>query len=263
MQFVREIDADVPEVFCDPDKAGRVLINLVTNAIKFCGKPGVVRVHCQLEPDACGVKLSINDNGRGIEPEDQQAIFRRFKQLGDPLYSSTKGFGLGLNIAKELVELNLGHITLASQPGVGSTFSFTLPRADPQEVMSRYLTRIEHLRDGSPHVTLLQVDVSEPVSAAMLTDVNVFLSCLLSATDLLFHIRPTTWLVVVPVEESEIGAFRERTHREFCASNRNRMGKPLPELSLKVLGGWVVSQDQDEILNCLLHAIDAPEHLHA
>jgi len=263
VQLERALDSQLPDVFCDPEKAGRVLINLVTNAIKFCGKPGIVRVHCTEEADAGGVKLSVTDNGRGIEPENQRAIFRRFEQLEDPLHSSTKGFGLGLNIAKELVELNLGHITLESQPGAGSTFCFTLPKADPLEVMSRYLTRIEHLRDGSPHITLLQVDVTESASATTPNDVHVFLSCLLCATDLLFHIRPTTWLIVVPVEQSEIAAFRERTAREFSASNRNRMGKPLPELGLQTLGGWVVSRDQDEILKCLLHAIHATESVPA
>jgi len=262
VQLVCEIDEHLPEVFCDPEKAGRVLINLVTNALKFCGKPGAVRLRCQEEPKVAGVKLSITDNGRGIDPENQRAIFRRFEQLGDPLHSSTKGFGLGLNIAKELVELNLGHITLQSQLGSGSTFSFTLPRADPLEVMSRYLTRIEYLRDGSPQITLLQVDVAESVSDAMVEDVNVFLSCLLCATDLLFHIRPTTWLIVLPVAETEITAFRERVEREFIASNRNRIGKPLPTFGLTVIGGWLVSQEQEHILASLSQAIGVSEYAH-
>ena len=81
----------------------------------------------------------MTDNGNGISSENRQAIFLRFKQLGESIRSSTKGFGLGLNIAKELVELNLGHITLESEIGHGSTFSFTLPPADPAEVLQTVL----------------------------------------------------------------------------------------------------------------------------
>ena len=75
---------DLPAVYCDPEKAGRVIINLATNAIKFCGQPGHVRL--SLPPRARqspGVVLSVTDNGTGISTENQQAIFRRFKQLGD------------------------------------------------------------------------------------------------------------------------------------------------------------------------------------
>ena len=259
VQLEFDVDPLLPAVFCDPEKAGRVLINLTTNAIKFCGQPGRVRLNCRPEPDGTGVTLSVSDNGNGISAENRQAIFLRFKQLGESIRSSTKGFGLGLNIAKELVELNLGHITVESEIGHGSTFSFTLPPADPAEVLRRYLTRIEQLGNGSSQVALVQADVDESESDAVADGADAFLSCLLHSADLLFRVGPARWLAVLPIAESEIAAFRERFEKEVGAENRNRFGEPLPDIRLNVLGAWHVTNNHDEILNRLSAALGIKE----
>ena len=250
-----DVDPQLPPVFCDPEKAGRVIINLTTNAIKFCGQPGRVRLTCRPEPGGAGVALSVSDNGNGINAENRQAIFLRFKQLGESVRSSTKGFGLGLNIAKELVELNLGHVTVESEIGYGSTFSFTLPPADPREVLRRYVTRMERHRNGSSQVALVQADVEESSSDTVTDGADAFLSCLLHSADLLFRVGPARWLAVLPIGESEISAFRERFETEIGAENRNRFGEPLPDIRLKVLGTWQVKGNHDEILNRLSAAI--------
>jgi signal transduction histidine kinase len=254
-----DVDPLLPAVFCDPEKAGRVVINLTTNAIKFCGQPGRVRLTCRPEPDGTGAILIVSDNGNGISAENRQAIFLRFKQLGESIRSSTKGFGIGLNIAKELVELNLGSISVESTIGCGSTFSFTLPPADPAEVLRRYLTRIERVANGLSQVALVQADVDESESDVVADGADAFLNCLLHSADLLFRVGPARWLVVLPIAESEIAAFRERFEKEVGAENRNRFGEPLPHISLNVLGCWHVTDNLDEILNRLAAALTSKE----
>ncbi len=251
-----EIDPLLPTLFCDPEKAGRVLINLTTNAIKFCGQPGHVRLSCHRESDRTGVKFGVSDNGSGISAENQEAIFRRFKQLGESERSSTKGFGLGLSIAKQLVELNLGAITLESHVGSGSTFFFTLPPADPREVLRRYLKWIERRRNGSSQLALVEANVEESTSATLADDVNLFLNHLLRSTDLLFRSGPTKWLVVLPVAEIEVDEFRERVAKKMGEANRNRLGEPLPEIRMKFLAAWRVGSDRDELLNRLSAAFE-------
>jgi PAS domain S-box-containing protein len=256
VELTFEVDPNLPTVFCDPEKAGRVLINLTTNAIKFCGHPGRVRLSCQRETDGAGVKLSVIDNGNGIGPENLQAIFRRFKQLGESIRSSTKGFGLGLSIAKQLVELNLGEITVESQVGQGSTFFFTLPPADPREVLRRYLKAIERRRNGSSQLVLIDAEVEGSTTASLADDTNLFLNHLLRSTDLLFRSGPTRWLVVLPVAEFEISEFRERVEKKIGEANRNRLGAPLPDIRLKSLGAWRVGSDRDQLLNRLSPALE-------
>jgi len=251
VQLEFQLDPLVPTVFCDPEKAGRVLINLTTNAIKFCGQPGHVRFSCQPELHGGGVRLSVSDNGNGISPENQFAIFRRFKQLNDSIRSSTKGFGLGLSIAKDLVELNLGHISLESQVGRGSAFSFTLPPADVAEVLRRYLARIERTRHESSQILMIQADLDEKTSPVLADATDAFLSCLLRSADVLFRIGPERWLIVLPVPQSEFLAFRERIRKSFQAENRNRLGERLPDIRLEILGAWRVAGNRDEILNRL------------
>ena len=142
------IDDNLPLVYCDDEKVGRVLTNLAINAVKFCGNPGLVQVAARTDERAGNVVFSISDNGPGIDEDSLASIFHRFKQLDSDSRGSTKGFGLGLNIAKALVGLNFGQLSVESQLGKGSTFSFTVPITDPIEVTKRYLHRIERVEQS-------------------------------------------------------------------------------------------------------------------
>ena len=106
-------------------KLGRVLGNLLGNAIKFTDR-GQVRVEARRLEDATGsVQIRVTDTGIGIAAEHQEKIFDEFYQLSDPQRS--RGSGLGLAISKRLVEAMGGTLTVDSEPGRGSTFTVTLP----------------------------------------------------------------------------------------------------------------------------------------
>src|SRR5262249_17066536 len=140
-----EIDEGLPEVFCDPEKIERILINLVVNALKVSREKGRVTIWCRHDPELCELDVGVTDEGPGIAPVDLQVIFDRFKQIGRDVRASTKGFGLGLNIARELVQLNYGDIRVESTLGKGSTFSFSIPTADRSAMARRYLKRLMQL----------------------------------------------------------------------------------------------------------------------
>ena len=109
----------------DRVKVGRILGNLVGNAIKFTDA-GEVRVSARLLPDR-QVELRVQDTGVGIPPEQQARIFDEFAQLRNPERDRNKGTGLGLAICKRLVEVLGGDIRVESEPGSGSTFVVLLP----------------------------------------------------------------------------------------------------------------------------------------
>jgi two-component sensor histidine kinase len=252
----------LPAIYCDPEKAGRVLINLSINAIKFCGQPGHVDVHCVRDPDSPGVMVKVTDNGPGISAENQRALFRRFKQLGQSVRSSTKGFGLGLSIAKELAEANLGEIQVNSELGRGSTFSFTLPPADPNDVMRRYLRRIVHSAHLSRHISLVEAEVAESTETALVDDAGELLSCLLRYNDLLLKTGLTRWLIVLPIAESLVKSFLGRTEKAIGEANRNRLGELLPAIDFHPLGSWP-SSDHDELLAALRLVLNHGETVYA
>ncbi|HUY89501.1 MAG TPA: hybrid sensor histidine kinase/response regulator [Pirellulales bacterium] len=239
-----DVEANLPPIYCDPEKAGRVLVNLAINAVKFCGQPGRVRLSCRRSRNPPGVEFSVSDNGPGISAENQRLLFRRFKQLSETVRSGAKGFGLGLSIAKELVEANLGEIRLDSEPGRGSTFSFTLPLDDCQEVVRRYLHRVGKLRNGPPQLSLVRAEVDPSTAAPLAEDVDGFLSCLLRYNDLVLRVGPSRWLVVLPVPEDQVAAFLRRAEKAFAEAARNRVGDPYPRIDFRHLGTWPVDHDK-------------------
>lgn len=128
LELVLMIDADVPvKLLGDPTRVRQVLTNLVNNAIKFTDT-GSVTVHAALEKyanDMAVVRVSITDTGIGLSADQQQRLFRSFSQADTSISRRYGGTGLGLVIAKRLVEMMQGEIGVESTVGEGSTFKFT------------------------------------------------------------------------------------------------------------------------------------------
>jgi signal transduction histidine kinase len=113
------------EVVCDRSRVVQVLSNLIGNAIKFTPARGRIRVSCERTgPENEGVQVSVSDTGPGIAPEKIKTLFERFSQINS---QDRRGIGLGLYIAKMMVEEHPGRIWVESKLGEGSTFHFTLP----------------------------------------------------------------------------------------------------------------------------------------
>lgn len=122
----------LPRVYMDPFRIQQVLWNLLTNGVKYTEAGGRVRVSAW----AVGEQLcvSVKDNGIGIKPENQQAIFESFHQTHEALAMLEGGVGLGLDIARHYLHLHGGRIEVESVYGEGSTFSFWIPIAGPTGV---------------------------------------------------------------------------------------------------------------------------------
>jgi PAS domain S-box-containing protein len=109
----------------DPERMRRVLANLVENAIKFSPEGGEIQVKGALDKE--NVTIQVSDKGCGISPEDCSKIFDKFYQANSTRSSNRSGTGLGLFIAKQIVEAHGGAIAVSSKIGVGSTFTMTIP----------------------------------------------------------------------------------------------------------------------------------------
>ena len=116
----------VPVVTADLDRIVQVMLNLLSNAMKFCDA-GQGRVEIALSQAGRFVRVDVRDNGPGIAAADQLAIFDKFRQASDPLLGKPQGFGLGLHICKRIVERLGGRIWVVSGRREGTCFSFTLP----------------------------------------------------------------------------------------------------------------------------------------
>jgi signal transduction histidine kinase len=118
------VDERVEQVRADERKIRQVVLNLLSNAIKFTPEGG--RIEVRAVPVYGSVEVSVTDTGVGIAPEDQEAIFEEFRQVGTA-DKKVEGTGLGLALSRKFIELHGGRIWVQSQVGLGSTFTFTIP----------------------------------------------------------------------------------------------------------------------------------------
>jgi signal transduction histidine kinase len=126
VKIEKDLPAELPEVHADRTRVKQVLLNLISNAIKFTSTG---RVLVLVRPEAGVVRVSVADTGIGISPKDLQRLFEPFQRLDNPLAQQADGTGLGLAISKKFVELHRGRIWAESRENHGSTFHFTLPLA--------------------------------------------------------------------------------------------------------------------------------------
>jgi PAS domain S-box-containing protein len=129
LKLVKEVPADLPAISGDLNRLIQVLINLISNAVKFTDEGSVT---CRARQAGGEVIISVSDTGVGIAPDDLPKIFEKFRQVGDTLTDKPKGTGLGLAICKEIVEKHHGRIWAESRPGEGSVFSLAIPMAESE-----------------------------------------------------------------------------------------------------------------------------------
>jgi signal transduction histidine kinase len=122
------LPADDDQVMVDPERVALVFSNLINNAIRHTPSGGIIDVRAQATDGL--MRFEVSDTGEGIPREHQRYIFERYYRVPG---SGSKGAGLGLSIAKEMVEAHGGEIGVESEVGRGSAFWFTIPRAGQDE----------------------------------------------------------------------------------------------------------------------------------
>ncbi len=208
IQWIDEIQPDLPRIFADAEKATRVLVNLAINAIKFSPEGSRINLTAKLD-DNGDVKISLTDQGPGISPDNLALIFERFRQVGNVM-GSTKGFGLGLNIAKELVSLNLGQMSVVSEIQKGSTFSFTLPVNDPKIVIARLFKHLENMGTAPGIFAVLRVTPqSTNGRGSTPAELHGFLACSSDPRDVIMSTPDGTALILFGYS-AKPGAWHQR-----------------------------------------------------
>src|ERR1700722_2243252 len=152
------IDQTLPLIYADPDRVLEVMINLLDNAIKFTPADGTVMLQAsKVDADPSTVYVSVSDTGRGIGPEAKALIFERLYQDPESVDNNRSGLGLGLFICREIIRLHEGRIWVSSEPGQGSTFTFTLPIYSLAKLLAPVITHQDSLR---PSFVLVRLELT-------------------------------------------------------------------------------------------------------
>jgi signal transduction histidine kinase len=129
------LDDTLPVIHVDPDRLTQVIVNFISNAVKFANQEdGWVQLEAKQEDGA--LRVNVRDNGIGIAKKDQWKIFERFQQAGNPLTDKPEGTGLGLPISRAIVQQFDGEIWVESEIGKGATFSFRIPAVAARKTIS-------------------------------------------------------------------------------------------------------------------------------
>jgi len=213
---------DIPDVFCDPEKVGRTLTNLVTNAIKHSPKDSAIAITATSDPKANEVTVSIADQGPGISVEEQKRIFEHFEQTTTTKVLAEKGFGLGLGIAKQLAELNLGKIQVVSEIDKGATFEFTLPTMQHESIVSRHREYVCN-QTKTEILVLTEIEVSFRSETPSKSRANIenLLQFLIRSKDLLLPENNGKLRLTLATNRSGAYRFFDRLNKEAEACGQN------------------------------------------
>jgi len=237
VEFNVEIEKDLPAIYCDAEKIGRVLINLAINAFKYGGDKGGVTLWIRNLPATSQIMMGVSDNGPGIPPDKVEMIFERFKQTGR-LRDTAKGFGLGLNIVRELVDLNLGDVSCESSLGKGSTFSFTVPVFDPVSIVSQYIGRMARQRSNLFFVSDVRIDVAAEMDEAIAHDFDAILQQQMQREELLLQVCPQSWILLTPDKQDAEVRKRARILHEKMTEIYGEISDGSPTLEVLPMGIW-------------------------
>ena len=243
----------LPTVFADAESIGRVIVNLGTNAAKYAGENGSIRVWARYNAETRDVTVGVTDSGAGIAPEHVKLIFDRFHQIPDDKEREKDGFGLGLHIASEFVRVNFGKLTVESEPKKGSTFAFTLPIFDVDLLIPLHFDFLKTSRHSFQNVAIALANAGEADDASY-TDVERLLNRQLRSYDLLLRVRPGSWLVCVACDEGEFPQITERILAAYSESSRARPEKPLPDVHFRQIGTWALAS-RPETLSDVIHGV--------
>ena len=243
-----DLQEDLPTVFCDPEKVGRALNNIAMNAIKFCGIPGKVSI--QVEADEDRVRFAVADNGCGIPEAELEGIFQRFTQREPDKGSVMRGFGLGLSIAKHLIDVSYGSLQVESQLGLGSVFSFTVPTSDRECVVRAY---VDYLRRSGQAVLRICRIVSR---SASLGGYHQALCRCMGKFDLLLPIDDHECLAL-----TVSGSADQLRERFFSIVQRRstRTMKASPDCEFLSLGSFSLEQIESETISLVRAALMSEE----
>ena len=190
----------VPPVYLDSNRILQVLGNLFSNAVKFTREDGTI--YFSLEERDGQVAVSVYDDGEGITPEDIPKLFKKFSQVGKAA-QGRKGTGLGLVLCKELVEMHGGSLSVTSNPGKGSVFTFTVPIYTSRYALEEsFRDLVESVREGEREGTvgLIALDVGD--STKPLQKIMEFIRGQLHRDDTVLSVEPS-WVVILVVTDAD------------------------------------------------------------
>ena len=246
--FDLALDDDLPEVYCDPDEIGKVIVNLAAGAVKSSLAEGSVKVWARNGHDTSEVTIGVTGNGSGVAEDDVELILDQLNRADARAPDGSPGFGLGLSMAKELVRLNLGRMDVASESGRGTTISFGVPVWNAPALAARCLDRLERAQPPIRQAALIVASVDFSFHESFAVVIDEFLQRFFRGDELAVQVEPCKWLVIAGTGESEVGRLLDDARAAWASSAGTLSPAEWPTIELQSRGVWPLDTDRWRLL---------------
>jgi hypothetical protein len=250
------LDAPLPGVFCDREYIGRVIHNLVAYACNAAGRGGTIELWGRYEPDEKSVRVGATDDRPDTSGERVQPLFDPAYQPPRSRSTESQGRDLALHVVSEMVRINLGELSVTAHPG-GSTCAFTVPLVDLDRILSAHLRVVESGRRTVSALSVAFATATPPLSRRHSEEFVQFLWSELRACDLVVPMQPGVWALCISCKAADFAKIVQRIARSFVENNRCRPDRPLPALSLGIVGSWPLSTPSEQVAALVRRAASA------
>ena len=244
--FEVAVDDDLPEVYCDPDEIGRVIVNLAAGAVKSSLAEDVIQVWARKGDDTSEVTIGVTGNGSGVAEDDVEWILDQLHRSDARAADGSRG--LGLRIAKELVRLNLGRMDVASESGRGTTISFSVPVWNALGLAARCLDRFERSQPPIRQAALIVASVDSSLHQSLAVVIDEFLQSFFGGGEVAVQVEPCKWLVIAATGESEVGQLLDDARSAWDGSARTLSPDEWPAIELQARGVWPLDTERWRLL---------------
>lgn len=254
-------DPILPEVFCDPDRAARIIVHLAMHAMKFCAERRQLAIWARPDPDRNRVRIGVSLDAGRIDAEGVRQLLGRFRDTAAADRSSgawcpIRGFGRGLGAVRELARLNFGDVFAEGQGDRGLAFWFTLPCGGPVEVMREYLERLKPPPAEPSSITLLSVRCDPGDNDRAERELGLFLQQFMRSNDLLFPLRRGAWLLAAACDGHGASRLMERFDQAWLEAARSRKGTGAPRVHFEQICCWPRTSDAGILLAAAKRVLD-------
>ncbi|HEV8067025.1 MAG TPA: histidine kinase dimerization/phospho-acceptor domain-containing protein [Planctomycetaceae bacterium] len=240
-----EMSCEAPNIHCDDEVVGRAIANIVTAALNLCPDGCRMSIAEEVDPDLKEVGIRVSVDGANVDTIT--AFFRDLAKVEKPERDRASQI-CETSLAVTLIDRSLGTLTLALVDGGASALRIGLPIVDPVEILRRHLLRATRRHSRAERVSLIKATVFDTVDKELSRDVYNILISSLGRNDLGIELDSNHWLLAVVDWQVRTEALQRRIERRRAAVNRKRLGRPLPQVSLRRIGTWKLPNELARIL---------------
>ncbi len=255
IDFQLEIEEDLPTIYCDQNQIRRAFSNLLANAIVITPEGGLIRVFARFERDTSQVVLGVeNSESESLKPELDQFVDELDVEVD--WIEPGNGLGLGLDLVRPLVEVNLGSLYASCFPESMTAFTIQIPIDDPSILIHRFLDFARSWSSGDIHYRLLSLRVEDSGLANFRRDAFAnFLQSQVDCFDFIYPVGEHGWSILTTTESGDANDLLNRIHTDWDDMVARGAVPAGVDLLTRSHGPWSLSSERSSIFSEFLAAI--------